>query len=526
MTSANGPENQRGGNVPLEDMVDRIRDAHSTKPRETEEREYDPETGVVRVRKRRRVRKKSDHASAQRKKRRRISILIFGTIFVVVALVAACYAMVWGTTKTDAFRNGFADSMVKQFGFQSVTSDRSSLSGSRITTGKVTMEGAADSLLESAQMTGFTMDLELYTFQGGDWIVRRCAASELKLFLVPPDENTVVTNRQDPASLMAAGFLLNDNPEQILIDEFSFWNTTFIFGADERKATSRVRQANIAFDRIADSKGFLGHFGGAQLEFEGWPKLIVNKSTLKLQDGVLDIENGTFNTRTGELYFEGQLPSSGEGEFLIEARNMRLAELIVDPWLAYADGVISNGEFTLKIDPKDASSRSLTGDFQMTTLRLLRIGFVQRVQSLMTREGRGETLFQKISGTLNHTSESTRIDNLLIESTEGTVIRGTLEFYPDETMKGMLMMGVPALKFTGTMPSIFKIGEGGLAWTPVVLTGNGASITDDLDERLANPPSESSESEFPSLDTPDAEAPQPAPGGAELFDALTVPVPR
>ena len=88
------------------------------------------------------------------------------------------------------------------------------------------------------------------------------------------------------------------------------------------------------------------------------------------------------------------------------------------------------------------------------------------------------------------------------------------------------MMGVPALKFTGTMPSIFKIGEGGLAWTPVVLTGNGASITDDLDERLANPPSESSESEFPSLDTPDAEAPQPAPGGAELFDALTVPVPR
>lgn len=525
MTPTNGTENQRDSNVRLEDMVDRIRDAHSTKPRETEEREYDPETGVVRVRKRRRVRKKTDQAALQRKKRQRMSIIVFGTIFVIAALLAACYGMVWGTTKTDAFRKGFADSLVKQFGFQSVTSDRFSLDGRRISTGRVTVEGAADSLLEQAELSGFTMELEFDTFQGGDWNVRRCSASELKLFLVSPEETTVA-DRQDLSTLIAAGFLLNDNPEKILIDEFSFWNTTFIFGSDERKAESRVNKANVAFSRMAEGQGFLGHFGGAELEFDGWPSLVVNKSTIRLQDGMFDVTKGVFNTRTGDLFFEGQLPASGEGEFLIEAQNMRLAELIVEPWSVYADGVISKGEFTLKIDPKNPSKRSLEGPFKMSTLRLLRIGFVQRVQSFLTRESNGETLFQQVSGTLIHTSEKTRIENLYIESTEGIVIRGTLEFFPDDTMRGMLMIGVPTDKFTETMSPIFKIGESGLAWTPIVLKGTGASISDDLDERLANPPRESTQSEFPSLETPDAEPPRPAPGGAELFDALTLPQPR
>lgn len=522
MTSANGPENQRDGNVPFEDMVDRIRDAHSTKPRETEEREYDPETGVVRVRKRRRVRKKTDEATVQRKKRRRLALIVFGTIFVIVTLLAACYGMVWGTTKTDAFRKGFADSVVKQFGFQSMTSDRFSLNGSLVSTGKLAVEGAPGSLLQSAEMNGFAMELKLGTFRGGDWNVRRCSASELKLFIVPPEESTVA-DRQDLPELIAAGFLLNDNPEQILIDEFSFWNTTFIFGPNERKTKSRIKKANIAFDRMVDGEGFLGHFGGAKLEIEGWPELVVNKSLLRLENGVLDIEKGSFNTRTGDLLFEGRLATSGEGEFLIEAKNMRLAELIVDPWLVFADGVVSQGEFTLKIDPKNPSARSLKGGFKMSTLRLFRIGFVQRVESLLTRESGRDTLFQQISGTLNHTSEKTRIENLLIESTEGTVIRGTLEFYPDDTMKGMLMIGVPVDKFSQEMPPIFNIGERGLAWTPVVLKGDSVSISDDLDERLTNPPRESIESEFPSLGTPASDASTPAPGGAELFDALTVP---
>ncbi len=525
MTPANGPENRRGGSVPLEDMVDRIRDAHSTKPRETEEREYDPETGVVRVRKRRRVRKNNDLASRQRKMRRRVSMIVFGTIFVIVAIFAACYGMVWGTTKTDAFRKGFAESVMKQFGFQSVSSGRFSLNGSHLSTGKLEVEGAVGSLLQRAQLNGFEMELGLETFQGGDWNVRRCAATELKLFLVPPEENTVV-NEHDLPNFMAAGFLLNDSPEQVLIDEFSFWKTTFIFGSDERKAESRVNQANIVFDRMVDGQGFLGHFGGAELEFKGWPALVVNKCSLRFQNGVLDVAKGSFNTRTGDLSFEGRIPSSGEGEFLVEAQNMRLAELIANPWLAFADGVISKGEFILKIDPKNPSARSLRGDLKLSTLRLLRIGFVQRIHSLLTRESSGETLFQDAGGTLNHTSEKTRIENLSIKSTEGVVIRGTLDFFPDESMKGMLMVGVPVDKFAETMPPIFKIGEGGLAWTPVVLTGTGASISDDLGERLATPPRESVESDFPSLGTPDTGAGRPAPGGAELFDALTVPESR
>lgn len=522
MTSANGSENQPRGRVPLEDMVDRIRDAHSTKPRETEEREYDPETGVVRVRKRRRVRKKSDQASVQAKKRRRLSLMGFGTVFVVAVLLAACYGMVWGTTKTDAFRNGFADSLIKQFGFRAVTSDRFSLNGSQISTGRVMIEGSAGSLLHRAQMSGFSMEFELDTFRGGDWKVRRCAASELKLFLVSSADEGVVDAQALP-QLIAAGFLLNDNPEEIRIDEFSFWNTTFVFGADERKAESQVKQANLVFDRLDDGKGFAGHFGGGVFEIEGWPDLVVNKSTLRLENGVLDISNGSFSTRTGDLFFEGQLPTYGEGEFLIEAKNMRLAELLVDPWSVYADGVISRGEFVLKIDPMQPSKRSLKGDFKISTLRLFRMGFIQQVQTFLTRDDRGETVFQQVSGTLDHSSERTRIENLYIESTDGMVIRGTLEFLPDETMRGMLMVGVPANKFMEGMPRIFKIGEGGLAWTPIVLKGTGAAISDDLSERLANPPQEVKEEDFPSLETPDAGVTPPAPSGADLFEALTLP---
>ena len=161
----------------------------------------------------------------------------------------------------------------------------------------------------------------------------------------------------------------------------------------------------------------------------------------------------------------------------------------------------------------------------MSTLRLFRVGFVQTVETLLTRDDGNETLFQRVSGTLNHTSETTRIENLVIESTAGTVIEGTLEFGPEKAMKGMLMVGVPVDKFSKEMPPIFKVGERGLAWTPVVLKGDGRTMEDDLDERLAEPPSTPVESEFPELDErePRVEPAKPAPDGAELFDALTAP---
>ncbi|QQL43952.1 hypothetical protein [Sulfuriroseicoccus oceanibius] len=481
------PDPSASRSVPADEMMERLKSRGSSSSpgrSETVERKYDPETGEVRVKRRRRVKKKADPRAQARKRRQRLFWIFFAMVGLVTAVLTAGYYMVWGGVRTDAFRSGAEQVIATTLDQADVEAQHFQLEGTSLKSARLRTVGKPGAMIQRAELASAVLELDRDSFSGGDWLVKRISGSKLKLMVCPRGTAELPVDGKVGEGAQPGGFMLNRNPDAMDVKTYSFWDTDVVFGLDERRVKSSITDASVTMSRAGD-EGFAGSVSSGRVVFDGWPVFDIDQINFVVAEDVVSVKAGALDVPSGSLTFIGDFPlSDGEIDASLIVQDVNLEQLVVGDWKPLFDGLMEDGEFDLTLDPGDPSSLEIRGDFKLSLLRLRQVRLLQTLATMLGGSDHDIGMFSGVSGSLVVRDEEIVIDQMQMETSQGVLLRGGVRVADGGVLSGIVRIGVPVERFGGDVPKLFKPGEDGMLWATVSLSGRRGSIGDDLIERI------------------------------------------
>ena len=472
----------------------------------SEEREFDPETGRVTVR-RQKKRRTGDAKIGLLKDPRWFRFLRKATYIGVpsmAALMIVVYMVLVGSVGANRFQEGVGRSLASQFGLpEPVDIKETALSGGvNLSVGKARMRGDDNSMLQSVSAEGIVMRLGLRSFLGGPWRAQYCTVRQAAVVLGPPSPaKTTAFSQARP--LVAAGFLLSDEPKSIDFSEFSIWNATVLFGGTDPVKTPGLRNVRVAFSRRHPAGGqpyFDGQFSGGregELTLPGWPafrvetirlavhpdKARIVRSILHLgDDEVNKVKAGvsSFIEARGEIPFAAGMPT----EIDLSVRGVFLSDLLPKGVTRFCNGIMRSEDLRLTYTSDNpAASWRLQGAVALDAARLRSLPIINQIMNLTGGELAGVD-FDECRFDLDQSPAGISLSNIDAVTDGRMRVMGNLKVGGDGKLEGKLRLGLASELLLQSIPPFFTQGDDGFYWADVALGGQAALPSDDLTARL------------------------------------------
>jgi hypothetical protein len=494
-----------------QEMVERLRENRPPGSRvRSEEREVDPETGKVTVRRQKRRRTGKTKSGLLRDPRwaRFFSRLAYVGLPVLLVLAVVTYFVVAASTGTGRFQEGVARTLIRDLGLDSAALKDTKLRGLSLMVGQASLQGKTGSMIRSAEMQEVEMRLSPRCFLGGSWSVQACAIGYLKLSLGAPAE-TIVAARH-PSRTVAAGFLLADEPSNIHFSDVTVAQAEILFGTpanatpaarDALPGLRKVR-ANL-LERIPDDGSptyYSLQVGGGRdgsLTLPGWPLFRIETLNAEMRSDTTTLTRSVFrfadpvetklmNSPIGFVEAKGTIPhaAGATAELLLTLRDVPLADLLSKNITRYLSGILHAEGLRLTWRTSDPGNTwTIEGPVTLRGGQVRELEILGGLGNLTTGELAGLD-FDECTAVLNMSAEGIRISEIQARGIGRAYVTGEMRVADNGKLDGQIQLGISMDSLMENSPPFFKPGEESAAWTSVVLSGTTTNPKEDLSERL------------------------------------------
>ncbi|MFM7181365.1 MAG: hypothetical protein ACKO2G_07880 [Verrucomicrobiales bacterium] len=494
-----------------QEMVDRLRENRPEGSRvRSEEREVDPETGKVTVRRQKRRRTGKTKSGLVRDPRwiRFFSRLAYFGVPALVVLLAVTYFVVAASTGTGRFQEGVARTLTRDLDLESVAIKDTKLRALSLMVGQAAMQGKPGSMIRTAEFQEVEMRLNPGSFLGGSWQVEGCAIANLKVSLAAPLPVAVAALNRARAT--AAGFLLADEPERIHFSDVTVAQADIVFGvpanstAAARDALPGLRKVRLSLLERPSEDGSPTYFdlqiGGGRdgtLTLPGWPALRIEVLRAELRsDGAklkrsafqfaAPVENKPANAPVGFIEAQGTIPSApgATAELLLDLNNVNLADILPKNVNRYLSGTLNAEGLRLTWRTSDPlNTWTIEGPITVRRTQIRELAALNGLGDITAGELAGLD-FDETSAVLNLTPEGTRISEIKARGIGRAYVTGEMRIASNGKLDGQIQIGISQDSLMENPPPFFKPGEESAAWTSVILSGTTTNPGEDLSERI------------------------------------------
>jgi hypothetical protein len=524
-----------------QEMMDRLREIRSESSHvRSEEREVDPETGKVTVRRQKRRRTGKTKSGLARDPRwyRFFSRLAYLGIPVLVVLLVVTYLVVAASTGTGRFQEGVGRVLTRDLGVESATIKDTKLRAFHLIVGQAAIQGKTGSMIGAAEMQEVEMRLSPRSFLGGSWTVEGCSIANLKLYLAAP-RPVAVSARQRPAPTLA-GFLLADEPTSIHFSDVTVAQADILFGTPAnatpaaRGALPGLRKVRASLLERPSEDGSSPYFdlqvGGGRdgtLTLPGWPALRIEVLRAELRPDGATLKRSAFrfatpaetklaNAPIGFIEATGTIPSAAgaTAELELALSDVSLADLLSKNVSRYLSGTLHAEALRLTWRTSDPlNTWTIEGPITLRRGQIRELEILGGIGEITAGELAGLD-FDECGAVLNVTPEGTRISEIRARGIGRAYVTGEMRIAANGKLDGRIQLGISEDSLLENSPPFFKSGDESAAWTPVVLSGTTSNPKENLSARLdawaanqsgASPRAPREGEEFPEIDAPPAE---------------------
>ena len=490
-----------------EEMMARLRDnrPQSTKVK-SEERQYDPETGITTVRKNKKRRAPATTKSLLKDPRwfRIIRKAVFISVPAASGLIVAAYFVLAGSVATDRFQEGLGKSVVRQFGLASKFEVvKTALDRLVLTVGKADFEGAPNQMVQSAKLKELDLHLAPQSFLGGAWTARYLIVRDAELVLRAP-QNSETTGLNRMSDLLHAGFFLSDDPERIHFSEISVWNANVLFGDSDAIKAPGLRKVRIALsvrDNGSGKRHLDGQLSGSSrdgsLTLPGWVPFNVETIRLALHPDKLTIFRSVFHLGDDEMNkiksgasshieVKGDVPlvPGKQAEIDLMLRGIILRDLLPKGISRFCAGVMRAESLKLTFDSHDpAATWKLTGAIALDMAQIRSLNLVTQLEDVTNGELTGIDL-DEFTFDMELSPNGIKMQNITASTSGKIHLVGNIESDATGKMHGKIRVGLPREILLEKIPSAFTVAEDGIYWAEMNLGGTTTAPLEDLSPRL------------------------------------------
>lgn len=509
MSAEREPNKQR---YSYQEMVDRLRENRPESSRiRSEEREVDPETGKVTVRreKRRRTGKKKSGLIRDPRWLRFFSRLAYFGIPALMILLIVTYFVVAASTGTGRFQEGVGRVLARDLGLEAATLKDTKLRAFSLLVGQAEFQGKPGSMLASAQFQEAELRLSPRSFLGGSWTVESCSIALLKLSLAAP--RPVELTRLNRSQPIAAGFLLADEPTRILFSDVTVDQADILFGlpADAKPAT---RDALPGFRKVRGNilerpgeNGAPSYFrlqgGGGRdgtLSLPGWPLFRVETLNANFHGEHAELRNSVLRfaeadetkvagaTQVGFVEAKGTIPYAAgtTAELQISLRDVPFSDLLSKNITRYLSGILHSEGLRLTWRTSDPlNSWSIEGPIHIRRGQIRKLEVLNSISDLTSGELAGLD-FDECTAVLHMTPEGTRFTEIRARGIGRAHLNGDIKVAANGKLEGQLQLGISQDSLVDKSPPFFRPGEESASWASVVLSGTTTNPEEDLRARI------------------------------------------
>ena len=493
-----------------QEMVDRLRENRPQSSVRSEEREVDPETGKVTVRRQKRRRTGKSKSGLMRDPRwvRLFTRLTYVGVPVLLVLLVVTYFVVAASTGTGRFQEGVGRTLARDLGLESAALKDTKLRGLSLLIGQASLQGKTGSMIRTADLQEVEMRLSPRCFLGGSWTVGACAVGSLKLSLGAPAESAIAAHPS--ARPVAAGFLLADEPSGIHFSDVTVAQAEILFGVPAN-ATPAARDALPGFrkvranllERISDdgsSSYYSLQVGGGRdgsLTLPGWPVLRIETLNAEMRGDATTLTRSVFrfadpvetkllNSPIGFVEAKGTIPhaAGNTAELALTLRDVPLADILSKNISRYFSGILSADGIRLTWRTSDPSNTwTLEGPVTLRRGQFRELEILTGLANITAGELAGLD-FDECTAVLNMTPDGTRISEIRARGIGRAFVTGELRVAANGKLDGQFQLGISLDSLMEDAPPFFKPGEQSAAWASVVLSGTTTNPKEDLSERL------------------------------------------
>lgn len=495
-----------------QEMVDRLRENRPEGSRvKSEEREVDPDTGKVTVRrqKRRRTGKKKSGLIHNPMWFRLFRRLAYIGIPILLVLLVVAYFVVAASTGTGRFQEGVGRALVREFGVESATLKDTKLRAFTLLVGQAALQGKPGSMIGRADMQEVEMRLSPRSFLGGHWKVGGCSIANLKLTLAAP--HPVAVAKLDHAHPLAAGFLLAEEPERIHFPDVTVDQADILFGSPAnpspaaRDALPGLRKVRASLLERASQDGSSPYFdlqiGGGRdgtLTLPGWPAFRIEVLRAELCGDGATLKRSAFrfsspaetkltNVPIGFVEAIGTIPSAAAAtaELQLTLRDVSLADILAKNVSRYLSGTLQAEALRLTWKTSDPiNTWTIEGPIALRRVHMRDLNVFNGLSEITTGEV-SSLDFDECTAFLNVTSEGTRLSEIRARGLGRAFLTGEIKVASNGKLDGQVQLGISQESISEFAPPFFKPGEDSASWTPVVLSGSASNPAEDLSARIA-----------------------------------------
>lgn len=495
------------------EMVDRLRDNRPEGSRvKSEEREVDPETGKVTVRRQKRRRTSNTKSGLLRDPKwfRLFRRLGYVGLPVGLALLVVTYFIVAASTGTGRFQEGVGRALTRDLGLESATLKETKLRGFNLLAGQATLQGKPGSMIRSADLQEVEVRLGPASFLGGSWTVEACAIGNLKMNLAAPRPASLATRLLGAPTTVAAGFLLADEPSRIHLSDVTVAQADILFGSPAN-ATPAARDALPGFRKVRASllerfpeDGAAPYFslqiGGGRdgsLTLPGWPLLRIESLSAEMRAPATNLVRSVFrfadpvetkllNAPIAFIEAKGTIPhaANATAELILTLRDVALADLLPKNTSRFLSGSLQSEALRLSWNTSDpAKTWTIEGPVSFRLLQVRDLKVFGNLEQITAGE-LGSLSFDEGTAVLTITPEGTRLSEIRLEGIGRAFLTGEIKSAANGQLDGQIQLGVSQESISDSAPPFFKPGPDSAFWTPVVLGGTTTNPTEDLSARI------------------------------------------
>ena len=517
MSSDKDPDSKN--HYSYEEMVARLRENRPQGSRvKSEDREMDPETGKVTVRRQKKRRTTSGNPDVFKDPKwflicRRV---MYVSLPVAVILVVVCYVIVMATTGTGRFQSGLGASLSRSMGLvEPVEIKESSLRGLTLGIKKATLPGTRDGGFRQGVAEGIAMRLHPKSFLGGDWEVGTCIVNKATILLGIPAPNQADTGA--PAgNARAAGFLLSTNPANVHFSDVTIAQANLVFGGTDPLKSPGLRSVRCSMLHRTPESGAAYYdmqiSGGRDglLVLPGWPALKVETMRVESRDGGMFLKRSVLHLGEDEaaktkdvgismIEAKGTIPFTAGAEANIElaVRGLLLSDLIPKAANRYVSGDMRSEGLLLTYQASDpVNTWRLRGPVVLNhaSLRGLRViallqqvtggGVAANVRQRITGEDMATMGFEECRFTLDMTAKQTRLVQIQAVGAGRAQLTGDLEITAAGELSGTVKLGLSNEILLEKVPEFFLPGEAASSWSAMNVAGLVSAPSEDLSPKL------------------------------------------
>lgn len=484
MSDAN---NDSGGSVPLDEMLQRLKKNNSEKNDSGELVTREDGTQVMRVRKRKRRSQQTKRDKEKKSKKR----IIIGAISVVVfAILAALTFVFFLISNNGEARFEEVLAAVEQETGSDATIDNLVIKPTSFGMTALRLEGEGNSVLGDLRVRGVHGEKSLASFFTGSMTGRKILAADGAVHLQLPTD-----------SVGAANVL---NGDALDFESYSINRCDFTAG-DKDQPVLRINDTNVTLTNRVE--GHVVRFRGGAFRFKDLPPLVLGTGFATFDQGDLELRNVTFRTEGGgfiKLEDRLSLEAGFEVNSNISLQDVTFKELGLIRLSQLLTGRISTTSGTVSYTIGEKGEPSLAIPFESGELKLRSLPLLYKISEVFELIDLQPNFRSEVKGVLTVADDVITITDLRLVDTGRFAVTGAIRIAADDSLTGKLLVGVADKIAEDSLgrPILSSLDrkENGFRWAKAELSGTLQNPKDDLARVLRGVQDASDQSEAPEDD--------------------------